>query len=707
MPEPLKGTSRYMAGIDGLRAIAVLAVIVYHLNFNWAPGGLLGVGIFFVLSGYLITDLLIAQWSRLGRLDMKDFWLRRARRLLPALLLLLVFTMVWVTFFKPEHLPAMKGDVPAALLYVSNWWLIFQDVSYFEKFGPPSPFGHLWSLAVEEQFYLVWPLLLALGLRFVKRRGPLVAMTLTVSALSAVLMVLLYEPGADPSRVYYGTDTRVFALLIGAALAMVWPSRKLSEDISRRARTLLDFSGVAGLAVLLFAIWKTNQYDDFLYQGGLVFFSIVCAVVVAVLAHPASRFARWMGCKPLKWLGVRSYGIYLWHYPVIVLTSPGSEQADEFAIPRAILQVAACIVLAALSWKYVEEPIRHGALGRIWSGLRSKNVRQKRRDTRLIASICAFILCVIYFGVTSLTSDATESPVSAASKATSTAGQDMSSSDKPKNDGYTDENAASTPQKQTAPPAKPAAASQKTSDAGSKEKGSKTKPAQTTPHKSAKDNENPATSNGKPQGNAQTPPEAPAATNGNPTGQQTGTDPNSQGNPSDKPDKPDGKEEKPVHSGKGITAIGDSVMLDIAPHLEKLLPGIAVDAKIGRQMSQAPGVVTDLKENGQLGKIVIIELGTNGSFSEKQLLKLLQSLGDVDHIILINARVPKPWESVVNETLASVAATYPNATLIDWYTASAGKDSFFYKDGVHLNSEGSQFYAQLVAKTIAKLLAGK
>ncbi|TGV03468.1 acyltransferase, partial [Mesorhizobium sp. M00.F.Ca.ET.186.01.1.1] len=275
MPEPIKAAhSRYMPGIDGLRALAVLAVIIYHLNYNWAPGGLLGVGIFFVLSGYLITDLLIAQWSRNGRLDMKDFWLRRARRLLPALLLLLVAVVASVALFSPEQMGRLRGDVWAALFYVSNWWLVFSEVSYFEKFGPPSPLGHLWSLAVEEQFYLIWPLLVALGLSLIKRRGPLVILTLGLAAVSAVLMAVMYEPGEDPSRIYYGTDTRVFALLIGAALAMMWPSRKLSTTISGKARATLDVIGCVSLAILLLAIWKTNQYDDFLYQGGLVLWSI-------------------------------------------------------------------------------------------------------------------------------------------------------------------------------------------------------------------------------------------------------------------------------------------------------------------------------------------------------------------------------------------------------------------------------------------------
>lgn len=695
MPEPIKGTSRYMAGIDGLRALAVLAVIVYHLNYNWAPGGLLGVGIFFVLSGYLITDLLIAEWARHGRLDMKSFWIRRARRLLPALLLLLILVVAWVAVFSPSQMTAVRGDVPAAILYVSNWWLIFQDVSYFEKFGPPSPLGHLWSLAVEEQFYLFWPLLLAFGLHVVKRRGPLIALTLAAATASALAMAFMYEPGLDPSRVYYGTDTRVFALLIGAVLAMVWPSRKLSPHISRKARATLDISGALGLAILLVGIWKTNQYDDFLYRGGLVLLSVVSAVVVAVLAHPASLFAKWMGCKPLRWLGVRSYAIYLWHYPIIVLTSPAAEQGDGSVILRAILQVTATLVLAALSWKYIEEPIRHGALSRIWSRLRENRADQPaRRYTRWIASACAIVLCVTYFGVASLTSDATARKPGVNTEIAGSSDSPGSTSlpgEQEKNQSGTDSqtvpigptvpsgssrpstetkpNTASKPKDVPAPP--------KETNHPAKERAESEK--QTDSVKTEKPNENEATA--KPDE----------------TVDSGGSDGSSSSTKQEQTPAPEAVE---ISSGKGITALGDSVMLDVAPYLEKLLPGIVIDAKIGRQMSQAPDVVEKLKAKGLLGNRVIIELGTNGSFSKKQLEKLLQSLGGVEQIILVNTRVPKPWESVVNAALAEVAASYPHTSLIDWYTASAGNSSYFYNDGVHLNPEGSKVYAALLAKAV-------
>ncbi|MFE5321526.1 acyltransferase family protein [Paenibacillus sp. NPDC056579] len=410
MPKPLNGNGRYMPGLDGLRALAVLFVILYHLNVNWAPGGLLGVGIFFVLSGYLITDILIAQWRKRGRLDLKEFYLRRARRLMPALLVMILAVVAWITLFDRGRLPSLLGEVVSALLYVNNWWHIVHEVSYFESFDPPSPFGHIWSLAVEEQFYLLWPILLALGLMLAPRRGRLVGLTLLLALVSALVMAFLYEPGTDPSRVYYGTDTRAFALLIGAALAIVWPSGKLSAGASRSAHLLLDGIGGASLLAVLAMIWLTDQYDSFLYRGGFVLLSIAVAALVAALAHPASRLGAALGWSPLRWLGVRSYGIYLWHYPVIVLTSP-TVNTGSTSIPLALGQMALCIALAALSWRFIEEPIRQGALGPLWKQVRSREWRWDRvLLSRRIVSVCALlVLAMSCVGVAGWASGSTAS----------------------------------------------------------------------------------------------------------------------------------------------------------------------------------------------------------------------------------------------------------------------------------------------------------
>jgi len=378
LPEPTVQGERYAPGLDGLRAIAVLAVVAYHLGFSWAPGGLLGVGVFFTLSGYLITDLLLDRWID-GGAPLLDFWRRRARRLLPALYVMLIVVGAWVAIAHRDLLAEARGDAWSALLYVNNFWQIAQHSSYFARLGPQPPLQHLWSLAVEEQFYVLWPWLLFALSRVVREapqsrrlRPRLAGVTLLLAGASALEMALLYHPSLDSTRIYEGTDTRAFGLLFGAALAMVWPRERLSVRIPASARRVLDCLGVLGLAVIVVMFWRTGEYSGFLYQGGLVLLSLATVVVIAVAVHPASRIGRALGVAPLRWIGVRSYGIYLWHLPVIALTNPALAQPSAI---RALWQVALSVALAALSWRLIEQPVRQGALARTLRRTRGTGLR--------------------------------------------------------------------------------------------------------------------------------------------------------------------------------------------------------------------------------------------------------------------------------------------------------------------------------------------
>jgi peptidoglycan/LPS O-acetylase OafA/YrhL len=376
MPEPVKRNQRYMPGLDGLRAIAVLSVIAFHLDRNAVPGGQLGVGIFFTLSGYLITDLLLAQLSARGKIKLGSFWLARARRLLPALFVMLAVVVAWVTIFGPSQPDQFRKGVVSALAYVNNWEQIFANSSYFARFADESPLIHLWSLSVEEQFYILWPFLLLIGVKLVRERPlasgvrpRLALVTLAVAIVSSIEMAVLYHPTLDPSRIYYGTDTRAGGLLFGAALAMVWPSRRLSRRITLQARNILDGIGIAGLVIVGVMIWRTSELSPFLYRGGFVLLSLATVLILMPLAHPACRLGVWLGAKPLRWVGARSYGIYLWQSPIIVLTSP--QGAHAASLPRDVLQLVAIFGISALSWKFIEEPIRHGAIGRFFARRRA------------------------------------------------------------------------------------------------------------------------------------------------------------------------------------------------------------------------------------------------------------------------------------------------------------------------------------------------
>jgi peptidoglycan/LPS O-acetylase OafA/YrhL len=625
MEQPLH-RNRYITGLDGLRAIAVLAVIAYHLNFEWAAGGLLGVTVFFVLSGYLITDLLISEYVTTNSINFKNFWIRRARRLLPAMFTMLLVVVTYVTLFEPSMLEKLEEDTVAAILYVSNWWYIFQDLSYFESFGPPSLLTHFWSLAVEEQFYILWPLIIIVLLKMKVREGSLFSMMLAGALISAAAMTLLYVPGADPSRIYYGTDTRVFSLLLGASLAVIWPSRKLSSTLPPEIRWKLDFVGLSALAFIFYMFGSTDQYQDFLYQGGMVAISVAALLVVAVMVHPSSRLNTWLSFKPLRWVGVRSYGIYLWHFPVIVLMSP-QWGADAPSLFRTTLQIVLILVLANLSWKYIENPIRKGALSRFYRVVKRGEWKRERSFIGrfvLTACILGLFMCVSAIGFTTTSVALSKGKVISAIQ------------DKVGNEEPSSENTVRPEPKPETPKEdeKPAEESEE-------------KPSVETPSKEEETNE----------------------------------------------------DQQPVQDTRSLSVIGDSVMIDVTPHIEEVFPNAKVDAKIGRQFREAEDLVQQKKSSGSLGEIVVIELGANGPLSEKRMHNLIELIGDRD-IYMITARVPKPWQQEVNETIKKVAPDYDNVKVVDWFTKSESHPEYIGKDGVHLTHTGAKEYAEVLIKHI-------
>lgn len=687
---------RHMNGLDGLRAIAVIGVIAYHLNLDFIPGGLLGVGIFFVLSGYLITDILLSQWREHGRISLGDFWLRRFRRLLPGMLTMTAAVMLWLACTDPSRLASLRGDIVSGIMYISNWWYIFHHVSYFESFGPPSPFGHFWSLAVEEQFYLVWPLLLIAAIMLFKRKGWLVVFIVVAAELSAGAMAIMYNPDLDPSRVYYGTDTRAFALLAGAALAVVWPSRKLSNALPAMNRLALDAAGLGALAVLIYMMLNTSEYDSFLYQGGMVAQAVAATVLVAVLAHPSSFLARILGAKPLRWIGERSYGMYLWHYPVIVLTSPVVDTGGSHPV-RMILQVIATVILASLSLKYIENPIRYNgfrdSLSRLWGRGRTSLVPRHVWWKRTGLLMTLLLLCysvsqmVLPVAANSDSHTMSMSTVLNGEKSAEEKGQNvLPAGTKPAGSVKTNQDAQAgsesgvkgKPEENNKPEAGDAAGSRpaKTNDSASGNEDQKNETSDNEPDKSSAG-----------AGNGEADQSGPEAVDG-------------------KKDTADsGKKDEPstpvVQDGRiNYTIIGDSVILDAKPYLEQSIGGVYVDGHIGRQMWQAGDVLQGLKRNKQLGSQVVLELGTNGSFNSRSLKAVLDGLKDESHVYLVTVRVPRPWERTVNKALEEAASNYSNVLLIDWYEASEGHDEYFEKDGVHLTATGSEAFAALVKSSI-------
>lgn len=401
---------RYITGLDGIRAIAVIMVLAYHLKLALFKSGFLGVTVFFVLSGYLITGILISEVEEEGTIDLKNFWLRRIRRLVPAVMsmaVVIIFVSVVV-----NRIIFTKGckDFLASVLGFNNWWQIFNKVSYFEAAGVPSPFTHCWSLAIETQFYLIYPLILLGIYKLAKSRGEgrakrgllFAGVTLLLALISVILMIVLFDPQQDASRVYYGTDTRAFSLLFGALLAILWDYRMVPRRLSASVNMVLDSVSFAVLLVMTIAI---NGSSNFWYRGGQFVGTILTVLVIYTVLGRKTWLSRFLSNPVLKWIGDRSYSIYLWHYPIILLISKGIKASWWITLIEIVLSV----VLAELSYRFIETPIRHGIIGEYLNILRSRpksrqekkrQVQVARRSLKVMAGTfvltVSLILCMIF-----------------------------------------------------------------------------------------------------------------------------------------------------------------------------------------------------------------------------------------------------------------------------------------------------------------------
>ncbi len=478
---------RYIPGLDGIRALAVLAVIAYHFNFSWARGGFL----------------------------------------------------VWAMLFHKKLLHTLRGDALSSIFYSSNWWFIFHKLSYFDSFGSPSPLKNLWSLAIEEQFYVIWPVLLMIGLYVVKKQSKLAKIVFFGAICSALLMAILYQPGADPSRVYYGTDTRCFELLIGCWLALIWPMKRLSsQKLSTSHMKKLNAISFISFTIFLVSIMYVDEFQTFLYRGGMFLFCLNAAVLIACVCHPVSILGRILAWKPLCWIGSRSYGIYLWHYPVMVLGTPIHEIGNP-SYWRIALQLVLIVTIAECSYRFIEMPIRKEGF---WAYYRTYFVFNKKKwgsltFSRKVSTVMVPLFLLVFFtGITGVVGEGQQSSKDSYPTAIKINGDE------------------------------PTANPDKTNDNPS-------------PSKEEEVTDVPDIETPKPEEN------------------ETNV----------VPEKED--------TYQNILAIGDSVMIDIATSLHKVFPNITIDGKIGRQVSQAVKLAPNYASFNQSNNAIIIQLGTNGYFT--------------------------------------------------------------------------------------------
>jgi len=383
---------RYIPAIDGLRAVAVIAVLLYHLGISWIPGGFLGVDLFFVISGYVITRLLLDSIQRSGGLDLRAFYIARIRRLLPPLLFMIITTALFVSVWAPDTIKRFLTDAPFSIFGAMNWWLVFRQTDYFETIGRPPLLQHTWSLGVEAQFYLLWPLILLLVLRFLgKNKIPGTALLIaTFSGISLLLLSLRIDSAdaAQVSHVYFGTDTHSIGLFLGAALAVKWVPQNLSEEVNKKAQDFIDGIGIFGFLGILATFLFINESDPTLYKLAFPLAGIFGCAIITSVVHPASRFAPILSSRVMVWIGERSYAIYLWHWIVFQITRPAFDLEGS---PWALFTLRILLVLALsdISLRFVELPIRTGALEYWFKGMkyRTKEVRRRQKFLLTVGAI--------------------------------------------------------------------------------------------------------------------------------------------------------------------------------------------------------------------------------------------------------------------------------------------------------------------------------
>jgi peptidoglycan/LPS O-acetylase OafA/YrhL len=699
--------SSYLPGLDGLRALSVIAVLIYHARPEWLPGGYLGVEVFFVISGFIITRALLSEWRESGRIRLGSFWQRRARRLLPAVGLLLAVVVAYVAAFKPDELTKLREDALSAILYVTNWHLILGNQSYFDSFQRPSMLKHLWSLAVEEQFYIVWPMLLAFGLPILKQKG-LAVLIIAGIAASAIAMALLYDPTGDSSRAYYGTDTRAAGLLVGALMAFIMAANQ-GRDFGPWGRRGAALLGAILLGLLGYATFWLSDSKAFLYQGGFLSVSVLSSVLILV-ATQRNLITDLLSLKPLRWVGIRSYGIYLWHWPIYMLVWPRESTLTEFA-----LQVLATVTIAAASYSLLETPIRQGALGRAWQGFCHWSAQSWRYRGALVFSGSGTMAIVVSLVAVSVMAKPPELPAyfqTGSIQIHSVVAQDVGSvvrgptllgrvqttisalttderscpSDNLSPGGQTI-GIASTPFGSTCPQppalfAKPEAAAEAEANNMAQTPPADQADGQNVSHiEPPTSGETPATeTTPEPTQEAPSQPETPAATPETPPADVSQLQP-------------------PVTVR--VTAIGDSVMQGAAYALSDDIPNIDLDAAVGRQAAAAVDLLSEKAAAGALGDIVVIHIGNNGTLTSSQFDQIMAVIGHNRKAIFLNLHVPRTWQDSNNAVITNGVASYPNAVLIDWNTVANTYPGILYNDGIHLMPDGAAYYAQLVTAAIA------
>ena len=668
----------YMPGLDGLRALAVVAVIAYHSEIESVPGGFLGVEIFFVISGYLITALLLEEFNLNRGINLRQFWVRRARRLLPALFLYIGGSVAFAYSMAEDVVPT-KGEVLSTLGYVYNWFGIFQEISYTDVFERKNFFHHLWSLAVEEQFYLLWPVLLLCLQKHINRKVTISLLILGITS-SAFLMWTMYQPFEDPLRVYYGTDTRASGLLIGALLAYIW--RPWSVEKSKLFPKGKDASFLVGIAAIGILVWANMHYTllmpdaDQLFRGGFLITSTVTAIVIACVVIPNSYLNSILGLAPFVWIGKRSYGLYLWHWPVFQLTRERVD-VDINGWELFAVRMFVTLVLVEISYQCIERPIRERRMMKELAKV--KRIKEIKTSLPKLALSSLGVLASIMI-LQGVQADRTIQQLE-------TVDEVVAETPKQATDIANKDNSVSTtmtptpslmPQITPQPPATPI----------------KETPLLVPNNAGNGKNPNPANF----QDLTFNLVDFREAVVGNPEVWQELMNITSYA--------------VSIHFDR-ITFIGDSVMLgaltDVGndgveeaflQDISTISDQVTVSAAKNRQWYELRGIIRDLDRQNEIGEIVVIHLGNNGVIDESIINESLELLQGARKVLLINVRVPRRWENKVNNLLSEAVIRFENTELLDWYSLSNNKPEYFSRDGVHTIPIGARYYVDAIITSL-------
>ena len=639
----------YLPGLDGIRAIAIIGVLLYHADLPFMPGGFLGVDVFFVLSGFLITSLILEEFDRSGRVDFTRFYLGRVRRLVPALVLVLLVTAIVAAFVYRDAARQVAVDVLASVFYVNNWWYVFADQSYFEFIGRPPLLKHLWSLSVEEQFYLIWPAVAYVVVRRARRPGLLVVALVLAAASTAWMAVLSvmngYPDYADPSRAYFGTDSHAMGLLIGAALATAWRPGRLARKVPRGGAVILTILGIGALVTVIWFLAYVGEFTPWLYRGGFLLIAVVTAVLIAVATHPAVRFGNVLGIRPMRYIGQRSYGLYLWHWPIFMVTRPGLDIPLD-GIGLLCLRLALTFAVAELSFRFVEMPIRRGAIDRFVKRWRESPPARRRS----LAIRSWVVVAGVTVGLAMLAGQLISAPRPSA--------QEGLPADVAEAIGIASGGPTSVTLEDPSLPAVP------TTPSVSAPSPSTTSPSTTSPSTTSPSTTSPST----------TSPSISSSSTSTPT-------------PGDV--TPNGR----------VSAIGDSVMLGARTTLKEVIPGTRVDAEVSRMPGAFIGPLKRYVARGKLAPIVVIHPATNGVLPEEMFREMLQILKEVPKVVVVNSNMPRTWRDPNNAVIDKVLPEFDNVVLADWRSASDGRDEYFVSDGIHLTTAGATAFAELVRQT--------